>query len=1211
MNFREIFRFELRQQRRGATCWLIFLVYGLLGFWETTSPAIHALGVHGDVLRNAPLIIAKLFTMLAVLSPLAIGAFAATAALRDYDCRTAELLFCTPVSRISYFGGRFAAAFMLALLTMLACAMGAALGGSMPWIDPSLLGPADLAGYLWSFGVIVLPGILLVTGLLFLIASTTRSLLKTYVGVVVLLVLLLMSHQLMRNADSQFMAALLDPFGYHTLDVVSRYWTAAQTNSELPALVGALLYNRLLWSALALALLAAVLMLPLDREGGRGRHAWRSSVDVDDVLEVRPVASGLPAASLRYDIWAQMYQFWHWLGFEVNGALRSTPFLVILLFALLNLAFTLAEPATLYGAANYPVTFLVVETIHSSFDWLLCITLVFFAGELVWRDRDLRINDTCDALPWPTWVAIAVRCCTLTVVVVVFLACGAVWGIGWQLTHGVSRIQTGLYLLSLAEIAVPYLLLAFLFLFMQVLCGNRFIGYLFTVLWLVVSKISAPLLHWNNHLLWYGTTPAAPYSDLNGFGGLLKAKWWFDGYWLCGALALLFLAGLLWLRGVHEPWKVRLRAAIGRLRGGAMAGLAVAALVFVASGGWIFYNAHVLDHVQNRDEIVHARALYESTYARYRNVPQPKITDARLDIAMYPHRRWLDIHGSYTLVNRTKLPVDTLAVFYPAGFDVESVAFASHTVVRRDDSPHFVVYRLQTPLASGASMPFDFHLKYVPRGFSNEPRGMFLAHNGTFFDNVINSDGDGHNVLPQLGYQPELQLSDPRLRRSLGLPRAVPAIAPLEDKGALARNAVSSGAGWMHFDVTLSTSADQIAITSGALDRTWMTGGRRYFHYITEAPVPNMLPVASAQYAVRRASMGSVGIEVYYDPHHAWNVDRIVRAAQQSLAYDQANFGLYPFRQLRVVEVPYNYDIGAEAYPGVIVVRETSAGGFMTDLDHPGQIDSVYALLAHEISHQWWPYQALPANARGLNMITESLAQYASLMQMKHRYGAARLRDAFQQDLRLYLNGRRRARAPESPLADTGGVAQGYIYYDKGALAFYALQDYLGEGLVNHVLRQFVAATRFQPPPYATSKQFLDMLSMAAGPKCQSLIDDLFRKITLFDDRMVKATAKKLSDGKYEVTMHVHAVMYYSNGRGKETRAAKVNTPIEIGVFAEAADGKESDEKTLYLKKYPVKDGDSTIIVTVDGRPYEAGIDPFNELVDRVSDDNRVTVTSE
>ena len=27
--------------------------------------------------------------------------------------------------------------------------------------------------------------------------------------------------------------------------------------------------------------------------------------------------------------------------------------------------------------------------------------------------------------------------------------------------------------------------------------------------------------------------------------------------------------------------------------------------------------------------------------------------------------------------------------------------------------------------------------------------------------------------------------------------------------------------------------------------------------------------------------------------------------------------------------------------------------------------------------------------------------------------------------------------------------------------------------------------------------------------------------------------------------------------------------------------------------------------MTVDGVPYEAGIDPYNKLVDRVSDDNR------
>jgi len=37
--------------------------------------------------------------------------------------------------------------------------------------------------------------------------------------------------------------------------------------------------------------------------------------------------------------------------------------------------------------------------------------------------------------------------------------------------------------------------------------------------------------------------------------------------------------------------------------------------------------------------------------------------------------------------------------------------------------------------------------------------------------------------------------------------------------------------------------------------------------------------------------------------------------------------------------------------------------------------------------------------------------------------------------------------------------------------------------------------------------------------------------------------------------------------------------------------------------------GDSTITVTVDSLPFDAGIDPYNELIDRVSGDNRKAVT--
>jgi aminopeptidase N len=269
-------------------------------------------------------------------------------------------------------------------------------------------------------------------------------------------------------------------------------------------------------------------------------------------------------------------------------------------------------------------------------------------------------------------------------------------------------------------------------------------------------------------------------------------------------------------------------------------------------------------------------------------------------------------------------------------------------------------------------------------------------------------------------------------------------------------------------------------------------------------------------------------------------------------------------------------------------------------------IDYVTYVTAHEIGHQWWAHQAIGANVQGVTMLDESLAQYSALMVMKHLYGPTKMRKFLKYELDRYLSGRGSEEVAEEPLALVEN--QPYIHYRKASVIFYALQDYIGEDKVNAALRTWLDKVRFQQPPYTDTRELIADLRAQAGPQYQGLITDFFDKITLFDDRMVSATAKKLPDGKYEVTLHVHAAKYYADGKGKETRA-RVDIPIEIGVFAKAKDGEEQDEQPLFLQKYPVKDGDSTITLTVDGKPYEAGIDPFNELVDRVSDDNRAPVT--
>lgn len=1201
--FREIFRFELRQQLGSPVAWSILLAFAAIGVLEMIGPGVQLLGAHDGVVRNAPMVIANAVSMFCILGTLAAGSFVAAAALRDYDHRTAQLLLSMPVGRRAYLGGRFAAAWLLVLLTMLACMVGIAVGNLLPGMAPT--DASNAAAYVWAFLIVALPGTLFVCALLFGLAMLTRSLLATYVGVACLLVLLFLSRVLMHNAASQALAAIVDPFGFHTLKAVTRYWSTAEFNTQLPTLTGWLLLNRVLWSGVSVALLGGLLAARWNLLGLGKVRRKAVIVETREARTVSPQARTLSAVSLpgRASGWRV---FAHWFAFDVAQVLRSAPFLILLLFGLISVALNLGAQPTMMGVTSMPVTADVVGLIGDSLQWLLAITLVFYAGELVWRDHDLRVAGVCDAMPWPDAAAVAAKAGVLVAVVVLFLLCGAVVGVGWQLLHGYTHIEPGLYLGALAMQAIPYVLLAVLCLAVQIVCGNRFVAYLLTVLWLVWVRFAAPLLGWRDHLFLYGTIPAIPHSSLNGYSGFLSAVLWFGAYWALLAIALLVVGALFWMRGIHEPWRLRLRAAIARCRGRVCVVLAVALLAFVACGGWVFYNTHVLNQPYDGARVARQKAQYEKNFGHYRNAAQPRIASEKLTVAIYPRQRALDIRGTYALVNRHATPIDTLLVAYPRGFKVESVSLPAR-VVEQQAEPHFVVYRLQAPLAPGASMTFGFHLTRALRGFANEPEATYLVANGSFFDNLVGPDGSAHNVLPHIGYQPYLELANPRARRRFGLPPVASTMPAADAPGARNANAMAADADWVHADVTLSTSLDQTAITSGILQRSWVDQGRRYFHYVTEAPLPNALPFLSARYAVRHVAWGDVGIDIHYDPDEAQNIDRIARTLRDALAYYTQYFGPYPYQTLRVAVVPYNYGFAAQAYPGVLVVRESGPAGPQSQAPRAGAVDPLYLLLAHEISHEWWAIQELPANVRGANMISESFAQYSELMLAQQRYGKPALQPALTQLLDEYLTGRHRTRLPESPLVDVGGGPQGYIYYDKGALAFYTLAEYLGEATVNQALRRFLDATRFKGPPYPTAEQFLGLLESDAGPQWRPLIDDLFRKIVLFDNRILGATATKLADGKYRVTMRVHAAKDYADDEGKQTRA-KLDMPVEIGVFAAPPNGIGLG-KPLYLAKYPVKDGDSAITVIVDAKPAIAGIDPFDTLTDIRPDDNRAQVT--
>jgi ABC-2 type transport system permease protein len=65
---------------------------------------------------------------------------------------------------------------------------------------------------------------------------------------------------------------------------------------------------------------------------------------------------------------------------------------------------------------------------------------------------------------------------------------------------------------------------------------------------------------------------------------------------------------------------------------------------------------------------------------------------------------------------------------------------------------------------------------------------------------------------------------------------------------------------------------------------------------------------------------------------------------------------------------------------------------------------------------------------------------------------------------------------------------------------------------------------------------------------------------------------------------------------------------IDIGVFAKEKKNGNTEQQLLYLEKHRITTNEVNLEIVVDAKPTHAGIDPYNKLADRKSDDNEIEV---
>jgi ABC-2 type transport system permease protein len=1212
MKLPEIIRFEFAYQIRRLWIWLYFLVVAVIAFLFIRGNFLGA-ALYGDFYVNSPFVIASVTVFAGLFWFLLAGPVAGEAAARDAETGIHPIAYTEPVLKAEYLGGRFLAAFLLNALILLAVPAGILIAVYTPGVEAGVIGPFRLAAYLTAYGYLALPNAFVGTAIQFAWGALSRRAIASYLGSVLLFFVVFGGYFVVGFVlEREDLAAVFDAFGqmFMTDDMILG-WTPIEKNTRLIELEGPLLRSRLVWLGVALATLAFTysrfeLAHPttspwwgrLTRRGAArpptpagGETARRSAISLPEVRQSFTLATyaRLTLALARTSFWT--------IAKSRRGLLVMAAIAVLIVAVMPENMRNLGTP--LLPGTAYLLSFLTASLTNPLTPWaIIPLLIVLCAGELVWRERDAGLGEISDAAPVPEWVLFLGKYLGLCLVLATWMAVLMTAGILVQLRMGYQEFEIGLYLKVLFGLQLPdYLLFALLALVVQGLVNQKYVGHLLAVLAYVFIGFG-PLVGIRHNLLVYGAGPGWSYTDMRGFDPSLGPWLWFKLYWAAWALLLAVVGRLLWMRGMEGGLAVRLRLARDRWTRPTARAAAVAMVLILILGGFIFYNTNVLNDYVTPSDIAERRAEYERRYGRYEGIPQPRLTGTSLQVEIYPGRGAVEIRGSYSLVNSTGVAIDTIHVATVPGVETGALTFdraAIHDVADEERGHH--IFILEEPLRSGDSIRLGLEVRHQPKGFRYSGIDPSVGANSTFLRSQV--------LLPAIGYQASRELIVPGERRVHGLePQPlIPLLADVEGSQDITGEAGAgvNGAYRIAFEAVVGTDEDQIAVAPGVLRRTWTEGGRRYFEYATDVPIGNEYTVFSARYALREerwndpvSSAGQpVAIQVYHLPEHAANVDRMVRSVRASLDYYTREFGPYPYSYIRLVENPGS---GMGAHADASTIDYTEGFSRFNPADDPRGLDLPFAVVAHEMAHQWWGAQLPYAFVEGAPLLSESAAWYSAMGVVEETYGREHLRRL----MRFF-----RQPTPIPPIRQSVPLLRAmdpYAAYRKGPFALFAMSEYMGEERVNLAFRRLLEKHGSGAPPLPTSLDLYRELQAVTPDSLQYLLHDLFAANTLWELETERVTAKQTEAGGWQVTLSVRARKVTVDPAGVETEVP-MDEWVEVGVFAPTEQGADFGE-TLHLQMHRIRSGEQTITVTVPREPSDAGVDPFHVLIELERLDN-------
>ncbi len=1177
--FAAIFWFELKYWLRNPSFYFFTLILFVLALLLMGASAGLFDAAQSQRVADSPY---GLFTFILLFTKLIlfiIPAIVGNSVYRDFKSRSHQVMYTFPFTKGDYLAAKFLSA-LLIVCSLAATIVGALyLGTKLPGTKPHLLVHSGVETYILLFVTYFLPTILLFGSIVFVITTLSRNI---YAGFITIAVLLIGRELLAKltGGSALMIAALLEPLGETATFLATKNWTLADQNQNALPLGGIIAFNRVVGIAIAGVVLAITYArFSFSQLGSsfslvRSKPSRQTKNNFGSLIKIK-----LSRASFHFHGLHQLRLIGRLSQIDFRYILQSGSFISMALIGGILVVVLLTQMNPPYETRILPATWVMLAFPIFFYSLLINFLTFLYAGILIHRGRNTRMNELLDVTPVSNVIFVLAKFVALVKMQLVLLAIIFLSGIAVQVYSGYYDFQWGHYAFDLFVIHLSgFMIWAMMAVLVHSAVTNSFVALFLLILgFFGVSQLPSVGIDSLAILFNQDIEPGffMKYSDMNGHGHSLTSYFTLKAYWLLVGVLLLIGAMLAWTRGTSQT--VMERITLARERVMSQVGIAlVLVVVLVGAAGWAVHQMENTIHVPSEAELKQIVRAADKKYGHLHSFMQPRIVNVDVTLHLYPETNSFQSTGVYTLVNKTNKPIDTLLVNYSHESITSYRMDVGYETVLRDSVAKLDVNQLQNPLAPGDSL----HLHFQVNSLSNTwlYQNSTVLSNGTFITSLI---------YPGIGYY------SAALRKNA------------TDSLARQNHYRSIDSDYISFRATVSTSADQVAIAPGYLAKKWQAEGRNFFHYQSTTPVTNDYVFTSGRYQVLKDRYNTIDLEIYSHPTHTYNLRHLMSGLKSTLAYCEKYFSPYQHKQVRIIEYSRKAGDFAQSFANTIPVSERS---FIMDIDeaNPQALNLSFLGASHELAHQWWGHQVIPADVNGSRMITESMAEYVSLCVFEQTYGKEKGRLFRKKALDIYLK-RRVDDENEKALLKNSGLDKSYIPYQKGSLALYALRHYLGEDNLNRALRMYLEEVKFQQAPYTVPDEMVGFLRQATPDSLRYLVHDLFETVTLYDTYVKGYTATKLPSGKYEVSIELIVSKFrFENGKKLFTAAdgttqiheedsmrissLPLNDYMEIGIYS--ANGKE-----LQVKNHRITAISNTLKMIVDEAPGSVVPDPNNVLL--------------